>query len=318
MRILVTGGAGFIGSHVADICMRAGHEVCVLDDLSTGLRERISADLLFHRVDIRNAQAVHRVIEAFHPEVVSHHAARVSAPDSLVNPQDDASVNVLGTLTLLQAIREVIAECGFVFASSAAVYGECLLPASETAQMAPQNPYAAAKVAAEQYVFSYARTHGLLAVILRYGNAFGSLREREGGGVISRFLNDIRSGESSTIFGNGEQTRDFIHVSDIARANLAAIEYLFEIRPNPTSTNESAFNIASGKQTSIMALHQLLSDLLGCQDAPTHKKERQGEIFASWLDVEKARRVLGFASTTSLREGLGRLIADRWDPKPSS
>jgi UDP-glucose 4-epimerase len=307
IRILITGGAGFIGSHHVDACLAAGYEVAVLDNLSTGNRSNLQGkDVEIFEVDLLDKTSLARVFSEFKPTHISHHAAQVSVRRSLENPYADAEINILGLLNLLQLAQEAKIE-QFIFASSGgAIYGEneAHVPSPENAPTQPTSPYAIAKLASEYYINFFATKAGFKATILRYANVYGPRQDPMGeAGVICLFLDRFVAGSPTIIYGTGEQVRDFIYVEDVAAAHLAAIE-----------KNESGiFNVGSGELTSVNQIHQTLSTIWRSQTgqtiAPATQKEPiPGEIFWSSLDVSKARNELAWQAKTSLEDGLNKTV----------
>ena len=309
MRIIVTGGAGFIGSHIVDSYIAHGHEVVVLDDLSSGHAENLNPHAKFMELDIRDEKQVTRVFSNFRPEIVNHHAAQIDIRRSVADPVFDASVNILGSLNLLQqAVKHEVK--GFIFASSGgAIYGETPQPAPETAVKAPISPYGAAKAAVENYLFVFQKTFGLPTVALRYGNVYGP-RQDPGGeaGVVSIFAGAILSGKTPTIFGSGEQVRDYVYVGDVAWANLLAIDYLLAGHPAPNTPDELAFNIGSGHSTSVNELYAELTAIIGYDRPAVHGDPRPGELMESRLDISRARAVLGFTPQVEFKQGLRKVV----------
>ena len=309
MRIAVTGGAGFIGSHLVDSYISAGHEVLVIDNLSTGKAQNLNPKALFSNADIRDAAAVDRAFAQFHPEIVNHHAAQIDIRRSVDDPASDATVNVVGSIVLLQqAVRH--RARGFIFASSGgAIYGETPEPAPETAVKAPISPYGAAKAAVEYYMFVYRRTFGLPAVALRYGNVYGPRQDPKGeAGVVSIFTGTLLSGAAPTIFGTGEQVRDYVYVGDVVNANLRAIDYLLAGPLVPRTPDDQAFNIGSGVSTSVNELYRMLAGIVGFAGDPVYGDPRPGELMESRLDISRARTVLGFSPETDFEQGMRKVV----------
>lgn len=299
MRILVTGGAGFIGSHVADAYLAAGHEVTVVDDLSTGFRENLDPRVRFWQVDIRSAE-LPRVVADFRPEVVSHHAAQMSVSASARDPGHDADINILGTLNLLEAaVRHGVKRV--IFASTGgAMYGDQdVLPTPETAFPQPVSPYGVAKLAVERYLYAYQAMHDLRAVALRYGNVYGPRQNPHGeAGVVAIFSQAILEGRELTVNGDGGQTRDYVYVGDVVRANMLATEMAL-------GQEFSILNVGTGIETSVSDLVRLFREIAGMDVRWRHGPSRAGEQRRSLLDASLAKRVLGWQATTDLRAGLG-------------
>jgi UDP-glucose 4-epimerase len=297
MNILVTGGAGFIGSHIVDLLVEQGYQVVVVDDLSTGRRENIHPAAAFEELDIAAAGLV-PVFERYLPAAVIHQAAQPSVPRSIEEPLLDTRTNVLGTVNLLECCRRFGAR-RLVFASSAAVYGEPeRIPLPETASTRPLSPYGLAKLTGERYIQLYHQLYGLDTVILRYANVYGPRQDAHGeAGVVSIFVNRILAGEQPVIHGDGQQTRDFVYVKDIARANVMAVE------PDaPLGT----YNVGSGVATSVTELFDLVA-AGGTQ--PRHGPARPGDIRHSVLDSSAIQQALGWRVEISLPEGLAATMA---------
>jgi UDP-glucose 4-epimerase len=297
VRILVTGGAGFIGSHVVDGYLAAGHEVAVVDDLSTGNRENLDRAVPFHQVDIRDP-AVAEVFERYRPEVVNHHAAQANVPASVQDPVYDADVNVLGGLNLLR-LAATFGVRKFVYISSGgAMYGEPdpnAIPVRESAPVRPLSPYGASKQALEAWLGVFQRTFGLDYTVLRYGNIYGPRQGlREEGAVVAVFASRMVAGQPVTIDGTGEQTRDFVYVGDCVTANLAALE-----RGSGCSAN-----IGTGNETSIRAIFDTMARIAGYHHQPLYGPPRQGDVLRIALDPSLAHEALGWKAEMPLEEGL--------------
>jgi len=307
MRILVTGGAGFIGSHVVDAYVAAGHHVAIVDSLVSGRRENLNPHAGFYEIDIRDAELLDEVFTRETPDVVNHHAAQIDVGRSVREPRYDADVNILGTLTLLECARAQQARTGapvhIIGISSAAVYGPPeALPVSEQHPLRPLSPYGASKVALELYLNVYRATHGLRTTILRYANVYGPRQDPHGeAGVVAIFVGRMLDGTAPVIHGTGEQTRDFIYVGDCARANLLAAE-ASDAGPGP-------YNISTGEETSVAQLAALVQELSGYAGEIEHGPERLGDIFRNVSDSSRAREAFGWAREVDLREGLARTIA---------
>ena len=291
MRAIVTGGAGFIGSHVADALLVRGDEVHVLDSLVTGSREKVPEGAELHVGDIRTD--ARELFAAVRPEVCVHLAAQADVGTSVERPDYDAEVNVLGTVQVLEAAR---AHGTHVILSSTggAIYGECDGPAAEDAPRQPISPYGISKLAGEEYVGGWNRLFGSHHVSLRFANVYGARQEATlEGGVIAIFLERMAAGEPTTIFGDGKQTRDFIFVGDVVRGVLAAIEHAGGV-----------YNIGTGVETSVNELHAACRRVTGVDREPEYAEERPGEIRRSITDPGLAARELGWRAEASLEEGL--------------
>lgn len=304
MRVLVTGGAGFIGSHVADAYLRAGHEVGVVDDLSTGAKENVDPHVRFWQVDIRSAELV-RILGDFRPEVVSHLAAQMSVSASARDPRGDADINILGTLNLLEAaVRHGVRRV--IFSSTGgAMYGEqAILPTPETVFPEPVSPYGVAKLAVERYLHAFQVMHGLQAVALRYANVYGPRQNPHGeAGVVAIFSKAILEGRPLTINGDGEQTRDYVYVADVVRAKLLATEAAI-------GRGVTILNIGTGIETSVNDLVRSLGQIVGGEVPRRQAPRRPGEQQRSALNAALAKRVLGWEPTTDIRTGLTQTF--RW------
>jgi len=291
VRAVVTGGAGFIGSHVVDALVARGDEVHVVDNFATGRRENLNAAATLHEHDIRQPLAA--IFDELKPEVVVHLAAQADVGTSVLQPVLDAEVNVLGTLSVLEAARPHGAQV--VFSSTGgAIYGECERPAPEEHPRQPLSPYGTAKLAAEEYLATWNRLHGTSHVTLRFANVYGprQLAKLEGG-VVAIFTDRLRAGEGVTIFGDGEQTRDFVFVGDVVAAVLAAI-----------GRDGNTFNVGTGTETSVNALFEAFRRVAGADGEPEYAAARPGEILRSVLDVSLAERELGWRPQVSLEQGL--------------
>ncbi len=294
-RILITGGAGFIGSHIAETFLAAGWEVAVLDDLSSGKRENVPARARFYPCDVRSAAAAEAVAKE-KPDILCHHAAQIDVRRSMTDPRHDADVNLGGLLNLLQAA--VGAGVGRVlFASSGgATYGDTdVIPTPETHPQLPASNYGAAKAASELYLNVYRVTHGLRYAALRYGNVYGPRQDPHGeAGVVAIFCGRLLSGKPCTVFGDGLNTRDYVYVGDVARANLLAAERGLD----------GPLNIGTGVETDVNRIHALLAGAAGARAEPERGPARLGEIQRSVLDPSLAATELGWSAATSLADGL--------------
>ncbi len=292
MRAIVTGGAGFIGSHVVDALLVRGDEVAVVDSLVHGRRENVAQGAELHVRDIR--EPLEDLFDAVRPEVVFHLAAQADVRVSVEHPVMDAEVNVLGTVRIVEAARRHGAQV--VFSSTGgAIYGECSAPAPETTPCEPVSPYGTAKLAAEEYLRSYNRLHGTAHVALRYGNVYGPRQDPHGeAGVVAIFLGALERGEQATIFGDGLQTRDYVYVGDVARATLSAVGH-----------DGGVFTVGTGRETSVVDLYALCARVAGSDAQARHADARLGELQRSFLDPELAAHELGFRAMVDLEDGLG-------------
>ncbi len=293
MRAIVTGGAGFIGSHIVDVLVARGDEVVVLDDLSHGKPENVNPGAELVVADIRDADAVNAVFGEARPEACLHLAAQADVRVSVTRPDYDADVNVLGTIRLLEAAREHGTR--IVFSSTGgAMYGECEEPATETTAPAPLSPYGTSKLAGEEYLAAYNRLYGSEHTALRYGNVFGPRQDPHGeAGVVAIFLGRLARGEAPHIFGDGSQQRDYVYVGDIAAVTVAALE-----RP------VGVFNIGTGVATSVLDLFEACRQAAGVEIEPVFDAPRLGELQRSVLHPGLAERELGFEARTSFGDGI--------------
>ena len=292
---MVTGGAGFIGSHVADAFLADGAEVLVLDDLSTGSEENVPAAAELQRVDIVDAQRLRDALDGFNPDVVCHLAAQASVTVSVERPEHDLDVNVRGTLNVCDAARTVGAPV--VFASTGgALYGnEAPLPTPEAFPPAPLAPYGASKLAGEAYVATWGRLHGLPNVVLRLGNVYGPRQQPHGeAGVVAIFSDRLARGEQVVVYGFGEPTRDYVHVGDVARAFVTAA----------TAGRGGTFNVGTARETSVLELLEILQREAGTDVQPELKPLRPGELERSALDPSAIERELGWRSEVTVEQGL--------------
>ena len=295
-RVLVTGGAGFIGSHVADLLLDQGHEVSVFDNLATGRRENVHPRARLHEVDLRDAEATFRVVEAAQPEYVHHLAAQPNVRISTERPAYDADVNIIGALNLLEACHAVGVKRLVYSSSGGAIYGEHgELPLTEDAPIVPISPYGVSKYTVELYLKAANVVWGLEYVILRYANVYGPRQDPKGeAGVVSLFTDAMLAGEQPRIFGDGGATRDYVHVSDVARANLAAM----------SARALNAYNVGTGVQTSVRELFDALAAVAGFTVEPIYDDPRPGEIRHSMVDATRLRTDTGWRPEFDLAAGL--------------
>ena len=294
-RVVVTGGAGFIGSHVAERLVAEGHEVAVMDNLSTGRRENLPAGAQFHLMDITSPEAA-ALIRTFRPRVILHHAAQMNVRFSVADPMADARDNILGSLNLFQAAVDAGVE-KIVFASTGgAIYGDAApIPARESDPALPDCPYGIAKLAIEHYLRFYYQEYRLIPVCLRYGNVYGPRQNGQGeAGVVAIFIEKFLADQQPVINGDGLQTRDFVYVGDVVAANLKALTY-----PEP-----GTFNIGTGRETDILTIYLELQKLAASPRGPVHGPPKAGEQRRSALEISLAKEKLGWQPTVSLQEGL--------------
>lgn len=300
MQILVTGGAGFIGSHIAEAFLAQGHTVAVLDDLSTGNEKNLDSRVKFYKADLRDQSALANVLDEFKPEVISHQAAKASVRESLELPQLYAEVNIIGSINLLEQARRVGVRKIIYAGTGGASYGNVTtLPVPEDYPVNPLDPYGASKHTVEHYLYLYHHNYNLHYTILRYPNVYGPRQNPFGeAGVIAIFTYKMLKGEVPTINGNGENERDFCYVGDIANANVLAL----------TKGDDEIYNIGSGVGTDINTIYHELQKATGF-DKPVHYgPDKPGEVYKIYLDASKAKRDLGWQPTVSLEEGLKRTV----------
>jgi UDP-glucose 4-epimerase len=301
MKILVTGGAGFIGSNVVDALVKDGHEVTVLDNLSTGKEENINPEVKFYNVDLLDMESLELVFREFKPDVVNHHAAQIDVRKSVEDPAFDAETNIIGSLNLFElsinyGVRRIIFS-----STGGALYGEpSNLPATEDTPIEPLSPYGVSKYCVENYLNYFKRLYGIERVILRYANVYGPRQDPLGeAGVVAIFTGKILKGEKPVIYGDGNQTRDYVFVEDVVQANVLALE-----------GKEGIYNIGTGKETSVNELIEVFSKVLGREIKPEYAPPRKGEVHRISLDGEKAKKELSFVQKYSLEEGISIVVKE--------
>jgi len=299
MKILVTGGAGFIGSNVVDTLVKEGHEVTVVDNLSTGKEENINPEVKFYNIDLLDIESLEFVFREFKPDVVNHHAAQIDVRKSVEDPAFDAETNIIGSINLFElsinyGVRRIIFS-----STGGALYGELEnLPASEDTPIEPLSPYGVAKYCAENYLNYFKRLYGVERVILRYANVYGPRQDQLGeAGVVAIFTGKTLKGEKPVIYGDGNQTRDYIYVEDVVEANILAL-----------NGKEGFYNIGTGRETSVNELINVFSNVLGKEIKPEYVPPRKGEVYRISLDGEKAKRELGFTPKFTIEEGIRKTI----------
>jgi UDP-glucose 4-epimerase len=307
MNCVVTGGAGFIGSHLVDALLDRGDRVAVVDNLATGRRSNLeraeSLGAILHAADVRDGAALASIFADAEPEIVFHLAAQADVRVSVARPAEDAQANVLGTIEVLEAARAAGARRVVNTSTGGGLYGDTeILPTPEDIPITPLAPYGQGKYAAEGYCGLYTRLHGLSTVSLRYGNVYGPRQDVHGeAGVVAIFCGHLLNGTRPTVYGDGRQTRDWVEVSDVVRANLIAAE-----------TNLGGpVNIGWGRETSVLELIEALNEASqqGSLGEPEFAPERPGEVPRSCLDVTRARSELGWSAEVELGEGLHRMLA---------
>jgi len=302
MRILVTGGAGFIASHISDAYTKLGHEVAVLDNLSRGRRQNLNSKARFYEGDICDRAFVRGVFAEFRPQIVNHHAAQMDVRRGVREPIFDAQVNILGSLNLLE---EAVAHntVRMIYVSTAgAAYGEPeQLPVPEDYPTNPITPYGISKHTVEHYLFTFSHLYGLKYVVLRYGNVYGPRQSSQGeAGVFAIFSQQILAGIQPVIYGDGSKTRDYVYIDDVVAANVAALD----------KGDDQIFNVGNGLPTTDLDIFSLVARLLGQSELhPRNVPVRPGEIHDIHLDITKAKRLLGWSPKVALEEGAARTVA---------
>lgn len=300
MKILITGGAGFIASHIVDAYVNAEYDVAVLDNLSTGVRENLNPKATFYQGNITDQELVQSVINDVKPEVLNHHAAHIHVGRSVEDPLFDATVNIDGTINLMQALKDVGSCKKVIFASTGgAMYGHKQTPFSEDMMPAPLSPYGVSKRAAELYLGFYREQYGIPFVALRYANVYGPRQNPHGeAGVVSIFSKRIIENTQPIINGDGKQTRDYVYVEDVARANILATE----------KDVSGAFNIGTSIETDVNEIFRLVNEAFGSDWKEVHGPPRAGEQKTSSLSYQKAKDILGWKQTVTIAEGIKKTV----------
>jgi UDP-glucose 4-epimerase len=301
MKVLVTGGAGFIASHVVDLCLDQGHEVVVVDNLSTGRRSNLNPAATFYEVDIRDP-GLAEVFEKERPDFVSHHAAQVSVRESVADPLFDADLNLRGSINVIECARRFAVRKVIYISTGGAVYGEPeYLPCDEKHPINPICPYGASKHTVEHYLYMYQVNYGLKYIVLRYSNVYGPRQSPHGeAGVVAIFTNRMLSGDQVVINGDGEQLRDYVYVGDCARANIMALA---------SDKSGTIYNLGTGKGTSVNEIFGALKNITAYPGEAVHGPAKVGETRHIYLDVRKAQRELGWQPLVNLEAGLRRVAA---------
>lgn len=299
-RILITGGAGFIGSHLADAYLAQGYEVGILDNLNTGHRAYLPSEAAFWQADLRDRDALQRVVTEFAPDTISHHAAQNNVRRSLEDPQADADINLMGSLHLLEAALKAGTRQMVFSSSGGAIYGDGVeRPTTEDALRQPTSPYGIAKLAFEEYLRVLGGLHDLTVTVLRYGNIYGPRQIVEGeAGVIAIFTKSLLAGQRPVIYGTGDNRRDYLFVDDCVRANILA-----------TDRGEAGiFNLGTGRETTVREIYALVAGAIDSDLEPQQGPERPGEVIASSLDATKFREAYGWSPNIVLEEGIVRTV----------
>ena len=294
MRFLVTGGAGFIASHICDQLINFGHEVCIIDSMIHGSESNVNNSKELYKMDIRDPEIIN-VFKDFKPEIVFHYAAQISVPNSIINPIEDASVNILGTLNVLEASRRTGVK-KIIYPASAAIFGEPeYLPIDEEHPLNMLSGYGASKHTVEHYLKIYKSLCNIDYIVLRYSNVYGPRQDSSGeGGVISIFTEKIINNEQPYIYGDGEQIRDFVYVKDVARANMVAIR----------SNNCGIYNVCSGNKTTVNELLNNINRVAGKNIIPVYAAQREGDIKNSYMTYSKIKNELGWEPEYDILQGL--------------
>ena len=294
VKVLVTGGAGFIGSHIVDRLLHDGHEVWIVDDLSTGKKENINKKAEFIKMDIAEP-GLCDALRAAKPEIVFHCAAQIDVRKSIDDPIADARANIIGTINLLEACRVWQSKKVIYSSSGGTIYGNVDKPATEDFPVLPLSPYGVAKLACEHYLRCYTVWHGIEFTVLRYANVYGPRQDPLGeAGVVAIFSNKMLSGETPIVYGFGKMIRDYVYVGDIVEANMAAIE----------KGEGEILNIGTSRPTSVNELFNIIADVLSFQEKPVMKSARNGELKSNFLSYGRAKEVLEWEPRVSLEEGL--------------
>jgi UDP-glucose 4-epimerase len=295
MRILITGGAGFIASNVADAYIKEGHDVVIVDNLYMGSMKNVNKKAKFYRMDVRDKR-MHGIVRKEKIEIINHHAAQISVPDSVKKPVEDMEINIGGTLNLLEAARENRVKKFIFISSGGTVYGSKIkLPAVETYPLTAESPYGISKVTGEHYVRFYQAQYGIKYTILRYSNVYGPRQIPHGeAGVVAIFIEKIMQGAQPMIFGGGKCVRDYVYVGDVAAANVAALQ----------KGDNEAFNIGTGIKTDVNGLFARIKSATGFKGAAAAGPFRPGDIPANYLNAGKALRMLKWKPEVTLKEGV--------------
>jgi UDP-glucose 4-epimerase len=295
MKILVTGGAGFIGSNVADAFIKAGHKVVIVDNMYMGNMKNVNKKAKFYKMDIRDKR-IGSIIKKEKIEVINHHAAQISVPDSVKNPRFDADINVMGIINVLEAAKDNGVKKVIFISSGGTVYGNpSKMPVHEGLPIAPESPYGIAKATGEFYVKFYARQYGIKYTILRYSNVYGPRQIPHGeAGVVAIFIKKIMEGSKPMIFGGGVCVRDYVYVGDVARANVLAV----------TRGHNNEFNIGTNTATNVNQLFAHIKKATGYPEEAAKGPYREGDILANYLSYNKAKKILGWSPKMGLAEGI--------------
>ena len=300
MKILVTGGAGFIGSNIVDELIEQKHKVVIVDNLATGNIKNVNKKAKFYKVSVCDKKKIDEIFKKEKIDVVIHHAAQLDVRKSVIDPCFDADVNIKGALNILEACKNTKVK-KIIFASSGGtIYGECGAKAPDEKAFAnPLSPYGVAKLSVEHYIKTYNSLYGLKYTILRYANVYGPRQDTNGeAGVVAIFIGKMSQNKEIFIFGNGKQLRDYVYVKDVVSANIKSL----------TKGNNEVINIGTNKTTTVTKLAQELSKITGYKKKPVFKPKRNGELFKSFLNISKAKKVLGWEPKVAIVEGLKNTV----------
>ena len=300
MKILVTGGAGFIGSNIVDELIEKKHKVVIVDNLATGNIKNVNKKAKFYKVSVCDKKKIDEIFKKEKIDIVIHHAAQLDVRKSVADPCFDADVNIKGALNILEACKNTKVK-KIIFASSGGtIYGECGSKAPDEKAFAnPLSPYGVAKLSVEHYIKAYSELYGLKYTILRYANVYGPRQDTNGeAGVVAIFIGRMAQNKEFFIFGDGKQLRDYVYVKDVVSANIKSL----------TKGNNEVINIGTNKTTSVTKLAQELSKIIGYKNKPVFKPKRNGELFKSFLNISKAKKVLGWEPKVDIIKGLKNTV----------
>lgn len=296
MKILVTGGAGFIGSHLVDALIKKGHNVVVIDNLSTGKRKNLNQDATFYNTDISSRDEIFKILSKEKPEIIYHCAAQIDVRKSVEDPVFDAHVNILGSLNIFESVKKSGIEKIIFSSTGGAIYGNTtVIPSHEELKPEPISPYGIAKLVVEKYLYYYYKIFHIPYIILRYANVYGPRQNNEGeAGVISIFCDKILNNQIPKIFGDGSQTRDFVYIDDVVSANLLALE----------ANKVGIYNVGTGRETDVNQIAELLKKVSKTKKEFMHIAPKSGELPRSSLDSKKIQRELGWKPTIGIQQGI--------------